>query len=116
MPFPQADRGAGSILVVAILGSVLCLSALAIPLFSVLATKRITDGAADAAALAAADVAVGRAAGMPCEVAAEIAVANGTVLAGCQPDGLVVTVRVESVALGFTVAATATAGPPRTEP
>ena len=112
MPFLRGERGAGSILVVAILGSVLCLSALSVPLFSVLATKRIADGAADAAALAAAEVAVGRAPGSPCDVAADIAGANGTILAGCRPDGLVVTVRVESVVLGFTVAATATAGPP----
>lgn len=112
----QGETGAGSILVVAILATVLGLSALSVPLFSVLAVKRVTSGAADAAALAAADAAVGRATGVPCLVAARIAEANGTALAACQPDGLVVTVRVEATALGFTVGATASAGPPGAEP
>jgi hypothetical protein len=98
--------------VVAILAAVLGLSALSIPLYSVLAAKVLASGAADAAALAAADVAVGRAVGEPCLTAARIAEANGTSLAACQPDGLVVTVRVETVVHGFTVAAAASAGPP----
>jgi secretion/DNA translocation related TadE-like protein len=115
MPFLRGERGAGSILVVAVIGSVLCLSALSLPLYSVLAAKRVTEGAADAAVLAAADVAVGRAPGAPCAAAAEIAQANNTVLTACQPDGLVVTVRVQSIAVGFTVTATATAGPAVTE-
>lgn len=106
------ETGAGSILVVAILAAVLGLSALSVPLYSVLAVKRVTSGAADAAALAAADVAIGRSPGVPCVAAARIAEANGTVLAACQPDGLVVTVRVEAGVLGFTVSATASAGPP----
>jgi secretion/DNA translocation related TadE-like protein len=102
--------------VVGILGSVLALSALSVPLYSVLAAKRVMGGAADAAALAAADVAVGRAPGDPCTVATLVAEANGASLAACQPDGLVVTVEVESLVFGFTVAATATAGPPQSEP
>ncbi|MHA6667242.1 Rv3654c family TadE-like protein [Homoserinimonas sp. A447] len=105
------ESGAGSILVVAILAAVLGLSALSVPLYSVLAVKGVASGAADAAALAAADVAIGLAPGVPCVAAARIAEANGTVLSACQPDGLVVTVRVEAVVLGFTVGATATAGP-----
>ncbi|MEX1078502.1 MAG: Rv3654c family TadE-like protein [Homoserinimonas sp.] len=115
MRLPRGERGAGSILVVAIIATVLCLTAMSVPLYSVLAVKRVTGGAADAAALAAADVAVGRAPGIPCVVAARVAEANGTILSGCRPDGLVVTVRVESTVLGFTVAATSSAGPPGEE-
>jgi secretion/DNA translocation related TadE-like protein len=107
----REETGAGSILVVAILAAVLSLSALSVPLYSVLALKGVAGGAADAAALAAADVAIGRAPGVPCVAAARVAEANGTILAACQPDGLVVTVRVEAAVLGFTVAAAASAGP-----
>lgn len=108
----REENGAGSILVVAILAAVLGLSALSIPLYSVLVAKNLAGGAADAAALAAADVAIGRAAGEPCPTAARIADANGTSLAACQPDGLVITVRVETVVHGFIVGAAASAGPP----
>jgi secretion/DNA translocation related TadE-like protein len=108
----RGDRGAGSILVVAILAAVIGLAALAAPLYTVLVAKRAVGGAADAAALAAADVAVGRAPGVICEVAARVAAANDAVLADCQADGLVVTVTVETFALGFTVGSTSSAGPP----
>lgn len=108
----RTESGAGSILVLAILAAVIGLTALALPLYSVLVTKRAVGGAADAAALAAADVAVGRAPGAICVVAARVAEANDAVLTGCRPDGLVVTVRAETVVLGFTVAAVASAGPP----
>lgn len=110
------ERGAGSILVVAILAAVIGLAALALPLYSVLVTKRAVEGAADAAALAAADVAVGRAPGVTCEVAARVAEANGSRLTDCHPDGLVVTVRVERQAAGFAVGAISSAGPPETPP
>jgi secretion/DNA translocation related TadE-like protein len=110
------ERGAGSILVVAILAAVIGLAALAIPLYSVLVTKRAAEGAADAAALAAADVAVGRAPGVICDVAARVAEANAAVLTDCHPDGLVVTVRVERQAAGFAIGAIASAGPPETPP
>jgi len=108
------DSGSGSILVVAIVAAMLCLTAMAVPLYTVLAGKRVVSGAADAAALAAADVAVGRAPGIPCELAARVAEANGSELHACRADGLVVTVRVGIAIAGFTVAATATAGPPLT--
>jgi|SRR5690554_3394931 len=110
----HSERGAGSILVVAILAAVIALAALALPLASVLVAKRAVEGAADAAALAAADVAVGRASGIICEVAARVAEANTAILTDCDPDGLVVTVRVERRAAGFTVGAIASAGPPET--
>jgi len=111
----RGESGAGSILVLAILAAVVGLTALAVPLYSVLSVKRAIGGAADAAALAAADVAVGRAPGVICDVAARVAEANDSVLTDCQADGLVVTVRVETVALGFTIAAVSSAGPPQND-
>jgi secretion/DNA translocation related TadE-like protein len=109
----RGDRGAGSILVVAILAAVIGLTVLSLPLYSVLVVKRAMGGAADAAALAAAEVAVGRAPGITCVVAERVAEANGAVLTDCHPDGLVVTVRVETLVLSFTVAAISSAGPPQ---
>ncbi len=108
----RSERGAGSILAVAVVaGAIVTLAALA-PLSLVLQAKAATAGAADAAALAAADAAVGIVAGPPCDRAGEVATANGTTLRACQIDGLIVTVRVAVTAAGFDVGATATAGPP----
>ena len=70
------------------------------------------EGAADASALAGADAAAGIAAGSPCAVAAGVARANRTSLSGCVVDGLVVTVTTGGSFLGFSLAASATAGPP----
>lgn len=97
---------------VGIMAAVLSLTALSIPLYSVLAAKQAVAGAADAAALAAADVAVGRIPGVPCSAAGTMAAANKAKLVGCRADGLVVTVRAEVGVFGFAVGATATAGPP----
>jgi secretion/DNA translocation related TadE-like protein len=87
------------------------LVATVLPLYAVLATRSAVAGAADAAALAAADARVGMTGGFPCDVAAEVAVANGVSLASCEVDGYVATVSVERSVLGFLVAARATAGP-----
>ena len=108
------ERGSGSILGVAIIAAVLATVLLLVPLYTVLATKQRIAGAADAAALAAADVAVGITPGIPCEVAASLARANGAAVSACQVDGLVATIRVGTIVLGFAVSATATAGPPGT--
>jgi secretion/DNA translocation related TadE-like protein len=110
------ERGAGSVLAVAIVAAMVCVAAMAIPLYSVLVRKQAVAGAADAAALAAADVRVGILAGEPCSVAGEVAAANGFELAGCALDGLVVTVVVRASVAGFPLAATATAGPPSGDP
>ncbi len=69
-------------------------------------------GAADAAALAAADTASGALTGVPCEAAAEVALASGTALADCVLDGLVATITVGGSVLGLAATATARAGPP----
>jgi len=105
------DGGAGSVLAVAIVAAMLAVTALALPLYLVLAAKQAMGGAADAAALAAADVRVGLVPGEPCVVAASVASANGAELGACEFDGLVVTVSVRTRVAGFAVEASATAGP-----
>jgi secretion/DNA translocation related TadE-like protein len=108
----RGDRGAGSLLAVAIVAGLICVTAMMVPLYFVLAKKQALAGAADAAALAAADVRVGLEPGEPCAVAARVAAANGGRLASCSVDGLVVTVAVSSSFAGFAVGVSATAGPP----
>ena len=105
------ERGAGSVLAVAIVAAVIAVTALALPLYMVLAAKQAAGGAADAAALAAADVRVGIVPGEPCVVAASVASANGAELGACEFDGLVVTVTAHTRVAGFAVEASATAGP-----
>jgi secretion/DNA translocation related TadE-like protein len=106
------DRGAGTILAVGLIASVLCALLVLAPLFSALALRARLMGAADAAALAGADVAIGIAPGSPCPVAASVARANGAAIDACRVDGVMVTVRVSAPILGFPVSAAATAGPP----
>ena len=112
---PRGDRGAGSLLVVAILGAVLCVVATVLPLQFALSQRHAMAGAADAAALAAADARSGAVAGVPCDLAAQVAHANGARLDACAVDGLVATVRVSTRVLGVAVTATASAGPPPAE-
>lgn len=108
----NGERGAGSILAIAVLAGVVATLVLFAPLCRVLVVRAQVAGAADAAALAAADVARGISPGIPCVLAASVATANGAVLDRCQVDGVIVTVRVSVVTLGFPVMVTATAGPP----
>jgi len=110
------ERGAGSILMVGVVASVVALTALALPLYTVLIVRASVSGAADAAALAAADTAVGLAGGVPCDQAALVARSNGADLDSCTADGLIVTVSVSRSIMGLGVVAVATAGPPGTPP
>lgn len=112
----RGDRGAATVVTVGLMGAIVALTAMVLPLYSVLVVRQSVAAAADAAALAAADVAVGRAAGSPCEVAARVAAANGASITSCELDGLVATVTAARPVLVFAVTATATAGPPRGEP
>jgi len=108
---PEGDAGAGSLLVVAILGAVVSVALLSASASAALVSRTLAAGAADAAALAAADAAVGIRGDAPCEAAGLLAAANGAVLLGCSVDGLVVTVEV-SAGTGMAAArALATAGP-----
>ena len=109
------ERGAGSVLAVAIIAAVLGVTVMLVPLYSVFVKKQAVAGAADAAALAAADVRVGLDPGEPCAVAARVAGANGATLTSCTVDGLVVTVVVSATVVRFAVEAAATAGPPAAE-
>jgi secretion/DNA translocation related TadE-like protein len=109
---PDGERGSGSILAVAILAAVLALTAAILPLGTVLTAKRQVANSADAAALAAADVAVGIAPGQPCEVARQVAEANGVALLSCVLEGVDATVQTRLELNGFSLTARATAGTP----
>jgi secretion/DNA translocation related TadE-like protein len=106
------ERGAGSVLAIGVIASTVLLSIACIPLVLVLVVKSQALAAADAAALAAADVRVGVIAGFPCEVARNIADANGMQLASCTLDGLDATVTVTCRVAGLDIEASARAGPP----
>lgn len=104
-------RGSGSVLAVAVLAGLLCLGALLFPLAALLLAQQRCAAAADLAALAAADVAAGLSPGVPCEAAASVAAANGSVLARCEVEGLVARVLVSATTAGIRLAASAAAGP-----
>ncbi len=112
----SGERGSGSVLAVALVGTVALLTSLSLPLYMGLAMRQAVAAAADAAALAAADVAVGIVAGYPCETARRVAAANGASLEECELDGLVATVSASRSILGIPVVSYATAGPPSGEP
>lgn len=107
-----AERGAGSVLALGIIGAVVVVALLAVALGAGLAVRQRAIGAADNAAIAAADVARGLAPGAPCPAAERVARAHGAGLERCEIDGYVATVEVATTALGIRIAARATAGPP----
>ena len=98
-------------LAVGIIAAILAAMSLAMPLGVVLVTRERVSGAADAAALAGADVVAGLRPGDPCSAATMVAAVNSAGLSGCAVDGLIVTVSVTSPMMGFSVTASATAGP-----
>ena len=98
-------------LAVGVAGAIVCVAAVVVPLYAVLAARSRVAGAADAAALAAADARVGAVTGFPCERAAEVAAANEAFLKKCTVDGLVATVTVQRQIAGFSIEQTSTAGP-----
>jgi secretion/DNA translocation related TadE-like protein len=108
----RGDRGSGSVLAVALAGSIAALTALSLPLYMGLAARQAVAAAADAAALAAADTSSGRVPGYPCDNAGRLAAANGASLVGCELDGLVATVTAGKRIVGIWVVSVATAGPP----
>jgi secretion/DNA translocation related TadE-like protein len=99
------------VLAVGVAGAILCLAAVSVPLYSVLAARSAVAGAADAAALAAADARVGAVTGYPCDRAAEVASANGATMTGCRVEGLVATITVERRVAGLALSETSSAGP-----
>jgi secretion/DNA translocation related TadE-like protein len=108
------ERGAGTILIVGLVATVIALTALVIPLYWALSVKHALAGATDAAALAAADTASGLIAGYACDNAARLAVANNAYIEECTVDGRIVTVTASRRILGILVTTSATAGPPPT--
>lgn len=106
-----ADRGSGSILVLAVLGALFAVTAVLVPILALLPTNQAVQGAADAAALAAADTASGLLPGVPCEAAARAAGVNGVRLNSCSVDGLIATVSVAYTVGIFTIGSRARAGP-----
>ena len=107
----RGERGAGTVVTLALGHGVMAVLLLVMPLVAALSTRHAVTGAADAAALAAADVASGLLPGHPCDAATRVAAANGAALRTCTVDGLVATVVVSRWVLGFAFAESATAGP-----
>ena len=108
-----SERGAGTVLTVAVLAVSVLLAGSLLPLYIGVAAHRSIASAADAAALAAADAASGAIAGYPCPLAAEVAGAYSARLDGCAIDGDTATVSVSGLVLGSRVSASARAGQPR---
>lgn len=104
------DRGAGSILALAIVA--VCVFALS--MIQVVGGQFIrlahTRSAADAIAIAAADSLRGLSTGYPCEVARKMSLQAGVVLDECRIADLQVFVRVHSETLGLSLRAKARAG------
>ena len=107
------ERGAGAVLALALVMAVVVTGLAGVTLAAALSARQRVIGAADLAALAAADAASGAIGGVPCQVAADVAQANGARLAGCTTDGLVVTVTVVGSFAGIPIEARSRAGPPR---
>ena len=106
------DRGAASVLALAIVGAVVALTALVVPVTTTFVASQRAANAADAAALAAADAASGAVPAVPCELAASAAARNGAVLVDCRTDGPVASVAATVSAFGIEHRAVARAGPP----
>lgn len=108
----ERDRGAASVLAVGLIGALVAVTATIVPITSVFVASQRAANAADAAALAAADAASGAVLGVPCELAGRAATRNGGALTACTIEGATATVSVTVGSHGFTLAASARAGPP----
>ncbi|WP_350347428.1 Rv3654c family TadE-like protein [Agromyces sp. G08B096] len=107
-----SERGAGSVLALALVGAVVAVTLGLVPVLAVFVESQRAANAADAAALAAADAVSGAVAGEPCALAATVAARNGARLTGCTGgDDGEATVAVVVEALVFEVTARARAGP-----
>lgn len=106
------ERGAGTVLVLGVVGAIVALTAAVVPQLSVHVASMRAANAADAAALAAADAVSGAIPGIPCDLAAATATRNGATLESCTTDGPTASVRVGVTVIGIAVSARARAGPP----
>lgn len=107
------ERGAASVLAIALVAATLIALGLLAPLCAAYAARQQAAGAADAAALAAADTASGLVSGVPCERASRAAELNGATLDACEVTGLIALVQVSTAVLGLPITASARAGPPQ---
>ena len=107
-----AERGAGSVLALAVLAATVLLTTIVVLALGLLTVGRSVANAADAAALAAADTASGAIAGYPCEAARAVAALNGIVVTRCTVTGLIASVSVGRRVQGIEIFASARAGPP----
>jgi len=108
----REERGAGSVLAVALLGAIVVATGAVLLAVAVLAAQRQVQGAADAAALAAADTLSGRAAGYPCANAERAATLNEASVTSCATAGQIATVAVTRDWAQLRLQAEARAGPP----
>jgi len=106
------DRGAGSVLALALVMVVVTIGVSGVTLAAALTARQRVIGAADLAALAAADAASGAIGGVPCEVAGAVATGNRTHLTACEAESLVVSVTVVGSFAGIPIEAHSRAGPP----
>ena len=109
---PRRERGAGTVLALAVVAVTVTLTTAAIGVVGAWGARQKAAVAADATALAAADVAAGRASGEPCAEADVVARANGAFVTGCVVAAVVVSVEVSVPYLGWEAFAAARAGPP----
>lgn len=94
---PDGQRGAATLLAVAMAGVLLLVGAATGVVGALVVAHRRAQAAADLAALAAAASLAGRGSGplrAPCDVAGQVARANGARLGSCQVDGWEVLVEV----------------------
>lgn len=114
------DRGAGTVLVVAVVAVALVLLSGAALLVGAERGRATAQSAADLAALAAAARLAhpGGGAGSACAVAREVATRNGVRLTGCRtrPDGVVDVTTTRSAGVVGTASASARAGPADARP
>lgn len=110
----RGERGAGSVLAVAVLGAMMLAGGATVLGLGALAAQQGVQSAADAAALAAADTLSGRAAGYPCDNAARAAALDQASVTRCDTDGLVAVVAVSRGWSRLELSARARAGPPGT--
>lgn len=111
-PGRHGERGAGSVLVVGVLGAVLAFTLALLGVAGAFVASQQAANAADAAALAAADVASGAVPGSACALAEAAASANRAQLGECELSGQVARVTVTRQWGLLTLRASARAGPP----
>ena len=109
----RGDRGAGTVLALAIVAATTIATIAVLGVAAALAVRHRAATAADAAALAAADVVLGAVTGEPCARAEHVASANGFDLFSCRVEGAEAVVAVRTEVLGVAVEVQARAGAPR---